>query len=213
MRKTNKTAIIIGAAPCESLDCLAPYRSDSDFILCADGGRRTAERCGLVPDAYVGDGDSGGDASGLNAVQLPAEKDFTDLEAAIHRAVELGFGRLILCACTGGRADHSLANFCLLERAWELGAEALLVDDWNEARFVTAGRYIVDNEPPYRYLGLLPLDRTLEDVSLSGVKYAVTHQTFRRSATLGVSNEILPGQRAELRIGAGRGLLIRSEPL
>jgi hypothetical protein len=41
----------------------------------------------------------------------------------------------------------------------------------------------------------------------------VENQTFLRSCTLGVSNEILPGQRARIVISAGRGLLMRSERL
>lgn len=208
-----RQAVLVGAARCGNLDYLRPYLTGEDLIVCADGGRRTAERCGLRPDVYVGDGDSGGSGARLDALLLPAEKDFTDMEAALHRAVELGCRRLLLCACTGGRADHHLANVYLLERAWELGAQALLVDEWNEIRFVTAGSYRVVNEPRCRYLGLLPLDRALEDVSLSGVKYPVEHRRFCRTATLGVSNEILPGESASVRIGAGRGLLIRSERL
>lgn len=212
-KRSRRQAVIVGAAPTERLDYLQPYLTGEDFILCADGGRNTVQEWGLSPDAYVGDGDSGGSGEGLSSILLPKEKDFTDLEAAVYRAVELGFQRLLLCACTGGRADHHLANFFLLERCYELGAQALLVDEWNEVRFVTAGAYEIPNEPRCRYLGLLPLDRTLENVSLEGVKYPVRDRTFRRTETLGVSNEILPGQTARISIGSGRGLLIRSERL
>lgn len=207
----GRQAIIIGAAPCESLDHLEPYRRESDFILCADGGERTALRCGLVPDAYVGDSDSGGTGSAAAALLLPREKDLTDLEAALYRSAELGFRRILLCACTGGRADHHLANLFLLERAWELGLEALLVDEENEIRFVTAGEYRLENRPFYKYLSLLPLDASLEGVSLEGVRYPVEERQFLRTRTLGVSNEILEGRTARLVIGSGRGLLIRSQ--
>ena len=209
----TKQAVIVGAAPCENLYYLAPYLTGEDFILCADGGQVTARRAGLVPDAYVGDNDSGGSGEGMEAVLLPREKDFTDLEAAICRAVELGFRRILLCACTGGRADHHLANFCLLERAHQLGAQAILVDEWNEVRFASPGEYVIANEPPCRYLSLLPLDERLEGVTMTGLRYEVENQTFLRSCTLGVSNEILPGQRARIVISAGRGLLMRSERL
>ena len=203
-------AIIVGAAPCAGLDYLQPYRTGEDFILCADGGERTALSAGLVPDAYVGDNDSGGTGAGKSALLLPREKDFTDSEAALHRAAELGFQRVLLCGCTGGRLDHALANLCLLERAHVLGLEALLLDADNEVRFVTAGTYEVDNEPPYRYLSLLPLDERLTGVSMEGLRYCVREQTFLRTQTLGVSNEILKGQTARITIGRGRALLIRS---
>ncbi len=209
----GKQAVIVGAAPCKSLTYLQPYLTGADFILCADGGRKNAELAGLTPDWYVGDGDSGGSPEGLPSMVLPVEKDYTDLEVAVHQAVGMGFQRLLLCACTGGRADHHLANFCLLEKAHELGAEALLLDEWNEVRFVSEGTLTLANDPPYRYLGLIPLDRALRDVTMSGVKYRAEHTDFLRTATLGVSNEILPGCEAQITIGEGRGLLIRSERL
>lgn len=205
-----KQAVIVGAAPCESLDYLKGYLTGADFILCADGGEKTALRCGLVPDAYVGDSDSGGAGVTASALRLPREKDLTDLEAALYQSAELGFRRVLLCACTGGRGDHHLANLCLLERAWELRLEAVLLDEENEVRFVTAGEYEVENQPPYQYLSLLPLDHSLEEVSMTGVRYCVGHRQFLRTRTLGVSNEILPGHTAHITIGSGCGLLIRS---
>ncbi len=49
-------------------------------------------------------------------------------------------------------------------------------------------------------------------MTLRGVKYPVTDATFRRDATLGVSNEILPGQTAEITVKEGCALLVRSDP-
>lgn len=212
VRKKGK-AIIIGAAPCANLDYLGPYREPGDFIICADGGRNNAERAGLRPDWYVGDGDSGGTPEGLPSMVLPTEKNFTDLEVAIRQALRMGYRELVLCACTGGRADHHLTNYFLLEQIFESGGEGLLLDEVNEVRYLSSGTYRVENVPACKYLGIIPVDRELTGVTLRGVKYQVTDQTFRRSATLGVSNEILPGQTAEITIGAGCAFLIRSEPL
>jgi thiamine pyrophosphokinase len=209
----GKQAVIVGAAPCDGLEYLRPYLTGEDFILCADGGESTARRAGLVPDAYVGDNDSGGTGKAPSALLLPREKDFTDSEAALYRSAELGFRRVLLCACTGGRMDHHLANLCLLERARELGVEALLLDEDNEVRFVGPGSYEVENEPPYRYLSLLPLDERLTGVSMEGLRYCVQERTFLRTRTLGVSNEIPEGCTARITIGTGRGLLIRSDRL
>ncbi|MCD7820637.1 MAG: thiamine diphosphokinase [Clostridiales bacterium] len=213
MGEKVKQAIIIGAAPCASWDYLTPYRGEDDFVLCADGGRSSAALAGLEPDWYVGDGDSGGSPEGLPSITLPTEKDFTDLEVAVHQALRLGYRRLLLCGCTGGRADHYLANCALLEQIHEAGAEALLLDECNEIRYLAPGRISIANTPLFCYIGIIPLDRTLRGVTLRGVKYPVTDATFRRDATLGVSNEILPGQTAEITVKEGCALLVRSEPL
>lgn len=203
-------AVIIGAAPCENLDYLNRYLRRDDFIICADGGRKNAEKAGLIPQWYVGDGDSGGWGEGLPSVELPCEKDFTDSEAAVHQALRMGYRSLLLCACTGGRQDHHLANLFLLEAIHRLGGEAMLLDGKNEIRYLTPGRYLVKNQPVYHYMGLIPLDRELMGVTLSGVKYPVKDVTFRRWETLGVSNEILPGETAVVEFREGAALLIRS---
>lgn len=206
----NKRAVIIGAAPCQTLDYLAPYLREDDFIICADGGRVNCEKAGLTPHWYVGDGDSGGWGEGLPSMTLPTEKDFTDSEAAVHQALRMGYRSLLLCACTGGRQDHHLANLFLLEAIHQQNGKALLLDETNEIRYLAPGCYTISNEPDYHYLGLIPLDSTLEGVTLRNVKYEVTNLTFRRWETLGVSNEILPGRSAEVSFTAGAALLIRS---
>ncbi|MCD7838972.1 MAG: thiamine diphosphokinase [Clostridiales bacterium] len=209
----EKQAIIIGAAPCASWDYLAPYRREDDFVICADGGRNSAALAGLEPDWYVGDGDSGGRPEGLPSIPLPTEKDFTDLEVAIHQALRMGYRRLLLCGCTGGRADHFLANCFLLEQIHKAGAEGLLLDERNEIRYLSQESITIANTPPFCYIGIIPIDRTLRGVTLRGVKYQVIDADFRRDATLGVSNEILPGQTAEITVKEGSALLVRSEPL
>lgn len=212
MGEEVKQAIIIGAAPCASWDYLAPYRGEDDFVICADGGRSSAPLAGLEPNWYVGDGDSGGRPEGLPSITLPIEKDFTDLEVAVHQALRMGYRRLLLCGCSGGRADHYLANCFLLEQIHEAGAEGLLLDERNEIRYLSPGKITIANTPPFCYIGIIPLDRTLRGVTLRGVKYQITDATLRRDATLAVSNEILPGQTAEITVKEGCALLVRSDP-
>jgi thiamine pyrophosphokinase len=205
-------AIIVGSAPCDSWDYLKPYVSPEDFVICADGGRNNAQQAGLTPNWYVGDGDSGGTPEGLPSLVLPTEKDFTDLEVAVHQALRMGYQKLILCGCTGGRADHHLANCFLLEQIHEAGAEGILIDQCNEIRYLYPGKFTIENLPVFCYIGIVPIDRTMTGVTMRGMKYPLTDATLLRSATLAVSNEILPNQRAEITIETGCGLLVRSQP-
>lgn len=212
MGKQARRAILIGAAPDHDFSTLAAFLTPECYIICADGGRAVAEHFGLQPDWYVGDNDSGGTPSGLPATLLPSEKNVSDLEMAVQQAFAAGCREMILFGCSGGRADHYLANLGLLEQIHDLGCEGVLIDRYNEIRFLAPGHYRIENFPRYRYLGLIPLDAHIQDVTLNGVKYPLSHFTLDRGSTRSISNEILPGQPADITIGAGRLLLIRSQP-
>lgn len=209
---TGGRAIIIGAAPgMLPMERIGPVRQE-DVLICADGGRRTAEALGLRPDWYVGDNDSGGHPDGLPAMLLPPEKDVSDMEMAVEKAFELGYRSLILTGCTGGRADHHLANIGLLEQIYARGGSGMLIDEMNEIRFLTAGTYEVENRPFYRFIGIIPLDAALTGVTLTGVKYPLERFELHRWSTRSISNEILPHEKASIRIESGCALLIRSQP-
>ena len=180
-------AVIIGSAPCESWDNLKRYSLEGAYVIAADGGRLRAEQAGVPVHWYVGDGDSGGFAAGLPSEVLPVEKDVTDMEAAVHHALEQNRRTILMWGASGGRADHHLANLQLLEQ--------------------------IPNAPRYKYLGIIPLDAQLTGVSIEGVKYPLTCETVLRGSTRTVSNEILDGCDAEVTIGTGSALLVRSGPI
>jgi thiamine pyrophosphokinase len=203
-------AVIFGAAPNRDWRFLQSYLRPDDVIICADGGQKVALALGLTPDWYVGDSDSGGCAGDCPADLLPSEKDVTDLDMAISRALRLGAQELLLCGCTGGREDHHLSAIGQLERIHRAGAQALLLDDTNEIRLLTRGSITLPTQPEYPYFGIIPLDATLKDVTIQGAKYPVSHVDFERWTSLGVSNEPLPGQSCTITVGQGIGLLIRS---
>lgn len=205
-----RRAVIFGSAPVEEWTFLRPYVHSGDMIICADGGRRAAEALGFGPDWYVGDSDSGGYAGGCPVDLLPSEKDVTDLDMAVSRALEEGAGELLLCGCTGGRQDHHFAAVGQLERIWRAGAHGMIVDPLNEIQLLTPGRTVLPTEPAYHYFGLIPLDPVLRRVSITGAKYEIRGVDLCRWSSLGVSNESLSGRPCVIEVEAGLGLLIRS---
>lgn len=211
--KVMSRAVIIGSAPWEDWKNLQRYPLENAYIIAADGGRVCAEQVGLSIDWYVGDGDSGGFATGLPGEVLPEEKDVTDMEAAVQHALAQNVRTILLWGASGGRADHHLANLQLLEQIAEQGSYGIFLDAMNEVRYLKPGRYHLPNDPPYRYLGIIPLDARLTGVSIRGVKYPLDCETVVRGSTRTVSNEILPGCDAELTIGTGAALLVRSVPI
>ena len=206
----SQTAIIFGSVPQRDWGFARAYFPVDPLVICADGGIRSAQASGLPPHILVGDGDSGGVApAGVRFVPLKPEKDFSDAHAAVRLALEEGARRLILLGCSGGRADHYLANLFLLESIAGHGASGLLVDPQNEISFFGGGRITVKNDPPYRYFGLLPIDEELTGVTLSGVKYPLSGASVRRGDTLSISNEPL-SREFTVEVASGRSFLIRS---
>lgn len=202
------TALIFGSAGYADWSFLEPLRGRCSAI-CADGGLRLAGEAGFKPDVYIGDGDSGGAPRlGTAAVVLPPEKDLTDLQAAYEYARDRGFRTAVFTACTGGRQDHHLVNLALLERAWEDGIHAFILDPWNEIRYHPGGILRLP-AGGYRYFAILPMDRRLRNVRISGAKYPLDTPEVRRGDSLTVSNE--PLGPVTIEIGEGASWIVRAE--
>lgn len=205
-----KRAIIFGSAPVSDWSFLNRWLTPDSVVICADGGLLAAQRLGLEPDWYVGDNDSGGSVGRCPADVLPSEKDVTDLDMAVSRAIREGCGQIVLCGCTGGRQDHHLSAIGQLERIHRAGAEGVLVNECNEIRLLYPGVHTIKAQDEFQYFGLVPLDAHLTGVTITGAKYEVSDQTFCRWESLGVSNQPLPGRDCVIRVGSGVGLLILS---
>ena len=210
--KMTQQALIVGAAPCADLSFLGDYLGEGAWtVICADGGLEPALAAGLRPDYVIGDWDSGRPpASGVPCATLPAEKDFTDLQAAADWALARGCTSLLLCGCTGGRLDHTASNLTLLEWIARRGGQALLADGDNEVRFLEHGALTLRDRPHYHYLSIVPLDRSVKGVTLRGVKYPLEGAELTRGDTLTVSNEPA-GPVLEIAVEQGAVLVIRSQ--
>ena len=204
-----KTALIFGAMDAGEWGFLAPLKGEAPAVFCADGGLACAIRAGFSPQYYIGDGDSGGaPMAGIPATVLPTRKDLTDLQAAWEWAYAMGYRRLYLTGCTGGRQDHHIAALQLLEAMANRGCEGRILDAQNEIAFLQPGEYRIQREA-YPYFSLLPVDALLT-VSISGASYDLARQTVRRGDSLCVSNEF-QGRPVTLTVYDGCCYLILSE--
>ena len=206
--------VILSAGPVEDSERLRPLLKTDDWFIAADGGGRLAAALGVKPAVLVADFDSsappdtGGDTE---IVRLPMEKDWTDTQAAAMLALDRGYRDFLLLGCTGGRLDHTASNLVLLEWIAGRGGLPVMVDEDNEVRFLEGPVELrLANRPPYRYLSLIPLDRTLTGVTLRGLKYPLTDARLTRGDTLSVSNEP-QGSEMTVSLASGRALLIRSQ--
>ena len=142
--------VILSAGPVEDCSLLRPLLREDDWIIAADGGERLARDLGIQPNLLVADFDSSippETAGELEIVRLPAEKDWTDTLAAAMLALERGYREFLLLGCTGGRLDHTVANFAVLLYLLRHGAAAVLADEQNTLQLFHPGSYQIPKQP------------------------------------------------------------------
>ena len=92
-------------------------RKANDIIICADGGYEVARSIDIQPHYVIGDLDSLKQeeiGKKTRIIQYPVEKDYSDFELALEKALELKPVRIIVYGAMGGRKDHELINILLL---------------------------------------------------------------------------------------------------
>ena len=126
--------------------------------------------------------------NGGEVVRLPAEKDDTDMVAALRLALERGCRDIRLYGASGGRIDHTIANLQSLNFLARQGARGVLVEEHysvtsilnGEIRFAAASRGM---------LSVFAQGGEARGVYLEGLKYPQHGFTLRDDYPMGVSNE------------------------
>lgn len=203
------------------LDVAWPGWADGvDLVIAADGGARLADPLGLRIDAWVGDGDSLGEAAldelrraGVPIALAAADKDESDAELGLLAALGAGATDITLLGSLGGsRIDHALANVALLAHPAASGAAVRLLDGTTRVRLLVApGR----NGGPARLdmagrvgdlVSLIPLD-DVAGVSTAGLRYPLHDEALPAGPARGLSN-VRERASADVTIRRGRLLVV-----
>ncbi len=207
----KEKCVIISSGECMYTD-VSDIVKDA-FIICADGGIDNAQSMGITPNVLIGDGDSmksNASSKTETCIGLPTEKDVTDTTACVEYAINQGYKNIYLLCCSGGRIDHMLSNIYVLEYIAGRNATGIFCDDYNEIRLIGSGTHVISNSEKYKYISLLPIDSSVDEITLKGLKYPLNKKTlYREFSSLGVSNEFV-ADTAEITVGRGKCLLIRS---
>ncbi len=165
------------------------------LIICCDGGARNLVQTKIKPDIIIGDMDSLDAAQlanykkeGINIVEYPAKKDFTDTELALDYALKLKPTAIYIWGALGGRIDHTLANLYLLRKGKETGIKICLIDEYGEA-FLPQGE-VVFTDAVGCAVSLLTLSPKVEGITLSGFAYPLNNENLSMGETRGLSNYI-----------------------
>ena len=183
-----------------------------DYIICADGGTRHALALNLKPDLVIGDMDSIQknqwqklQKSGISVELFSRDKNETDLELAITRAVEMNPEQIIIVAALGGRLDQTLGNITLLANP-QLSAFDIRLDDGMEEIFLCRDQVQVHGRSG-DIVSLIPWQGDASGVTTKDLKWRLDQETLYPDRTRGISNE-MTGNTASISIGSGLLLIV-----
>lgn len=136
------------------------------------------------------------------------EKDASDTEIALRLAIELGVQKLWIFGGTGTRLDHVMANIQILKIAHDCGVKACLIDDCNRISLAEKEVCLSRQESFGDYFSVFPFCGMVEDLSIVGAKYPLSHYKLCPDSSMCVSNEI---QDDEVKITFPEGMIILME--
>ena len=195
-----------------NLDKARSLAQRDDYIICADGGTRHALALGLQPNLIVGDLDSAEPAQ-LQALQkanvtieaFSHDKDETDLELAINRALALKPEKIVIVGALGGRLDQTLANITLLTDD-RLTKFDIRLDDGVEEVLLCRERVEVHGRGG-DIVSLIPWQGSVTGVLTEHLRWPLRRETLYPDKTRGVSNEML-AETASIAIEDGLLLVV-----
>ena len=146
------------------------------LVLETEAGLHGAIDLGLRVNVVIGDMDSvdkavlaAVEANGTTVTQLPRDKDSTDAELALLKAVEMGATKIVLITKGGGRLDHELGVFAVLQNP--------------NLRHCTI-QALWDNSNPVPYTPLtLPTNLRVEVLGFTYIPKTKTYSTLHRLQT------------------------------
>ena len=194
---------------------ILPFVKSADHIICLDGGWDIAAKENIIPDLIMGDMDSlkGKLPENVPTERFKPEKDYTDLELALKKAVELKAENVIIIGGIGGRLDHTIANIQLLSQYTE-DFNTLIMEDGRNKCFVLNKKQEKGLALPYSkdsYFSIFSLSEECTGITIKNAKYPLENHTLPRTGSLCVSNEFINEKDAVISIENGTLLVVISK--
>ena len=164
-----------------------------DYIICADNGMRHAKVLDIKPNEILGDFDSCSvqdlehyKEQDVCITKAPSEKDETDTELAIDRAIALGADTIYVLGGIGTRIDHSLANIHLIYKAYLRNVRVVLYNNKNSIELMD--KIIKLEGEKGDIVSLIPFTPKVTGVYTKHLAYKVEDGIFEAGKPYGVSN-------------------------
>jgi thiamine pyrophosphokinase len=203
-------ALIVSGGQRPSRELIEKELADSDVVICADSGANCLYEYKIMPHILVGDFDSIDkkvfsffETSHCKVERFPKEKDYTDTELAMCRAIEYGADEICFLGCTGSRIDHMMGNIGLLLKALNVKVNAKLKDD-NNTLILTDKPLCIKGNKGMNF-SLIAYGDNVSEVTIEGAKYPLHKYNLKLGEPIGISNEFL---EEEVEITFTKGLLL-----
>jgi len=200
--------VIVGGANINNYDFIREKLSADDYIIFCDSGLKHMENLRVQPSLIVGDFDSLENPQlDIETIVLPCKKDDTVTVYAVKEAIKRRYDNFLLIGVVGARLDHTLGNVSILLYLDSLGKKGCIIDDYSEIEIVSNGpAYIEDS---YSFFSLLNISGTAKGITIENAKYPLDNAEITCEYQYGISNEVLKGHKAAIRITEGKLLLIK----
>ena len=194
---------------------------EGDYCIACDAGCIYARDMGILPDLIVGDFDSlhemGPDAERTldeikesdpdRIMQLEVKKDDTDTMKAVKIALSKGYKKIFLYGQLGGRRfDHSFANIQTLLYIKHNGGTGYIMDH-DKMLMIAENETVKFNKGNRGYISVFSLSERSEGVTIKGLMYTLDRAELTNDFPLGVSNEFIIDEEAELTVERGTLLI------
>lgn len=199
-----KICYVIGAGELP----LLYIKKQNSLIIAADGGFKKLGDTN--PDIIVGDFDSLGFApKGDNVISLPVKKDLTDMQYAVELGVKLGCETFVIFGGTGGRPDHTFANYALLGLIAEKGLTGYLIGDGHIVTAICNNAMSLPNRESGT-VSVFSVTTVSKGVTIKGLEYTLNDAELHFNNSLGVSNSFI-GIQNEISVKDGTLLIMWEE--
>lgn len=205
------SCVLVCASPELGAELVKSVVSDDDYVIAADGGMNVLNEAEIIPDLFVGDFDSfsGSVPEGTEVLKLNVRKDDTDSMRCASLIAERGFERVVILGATGGRGDHTFANYFVLEFLASKGIDAVIRTEAEEIRILDEGEHSFNNLNG-RTFSVFPFSCESVRVTYTGdTEYPAEGLVLHNLSTVGTSN-VFRGDNAVIKIESGRAIVFNS---
>lgn len=197
-----KNVVICAGGPIADIMNFAEFDQLNTVFIGADKGALHLFEQGIVPHEAVGDFDSVSKSDYekiVNSVRIVdrfrAEKDETDTELAVERALVYQPENIVLTGVTGGRLDHTESALHLLYRYQTEHPEISFTirNPLNELTMLNPGNYSLRYNEQLPYISFFPFRQLVSGLTLEGFKFNVVKAELKVGMTKYTSNELVDG--------------------
>lgn len=211
-----KKVAIVGGGPQDFVPNLSRYEEEIDVWIGADRGAYAIFEQNIPLHYAVGDFDSMKEEEKWQVksyaevyTKYSTDKDETDLEIALKKALQLEPEIIYLFGVTGGRLDHELVNVQLLYSIMKKGIKGRIIDKQNKLELTLPGSHTVCYDYDYPIISFLPFSEEVTGLTLDGFYYSLMDKNISWGMSLTVSNRLL-SKKGTFSYQSGILLLIKS---